>query len=278
MLDITTSANVAPGPGFALNLRLAQRDLVETAARSRFWMTLGWNDVLMRYRGSMLGPLWITLTNAAFVAGLGPLYASLFGLDLKSYLPFLAIGVIVWGFITGTLNDGCSVFMAAGPIMKQVRLPRLLHVMHAMWRNVITFAHNVPIFLVVMWYAEVPFGWGTLAIVPGIVIVVLCLTAWVVILAIACARFRDVVPIVGSVLSLAFFVTPVMWNPATQRVPQWLVWFNPFAALLELIRAPLLGQSVYWPVLGCALLATGVSVTVAALMLARYRAAIVYWI
>lgn len=278
MVDITTSGEGVRTFGVSRDLVLARRDLSEAIGLVSFWLKLGWTDVLMRYRGSLLGPLWITLTNAVFVAGLGPLYASLFGLQLKTYLPFLTFGVFIWGFLSATLNDGCLVFTAAGTVMKQVRLPRLLHVAHVMWRNIIIFGHNLPIFVFMMWYAEVPVGWHTIALLPGFLVVILFLTAWVVILGIACARFRDVVPIVNSVLSLAFFVTPVMWNPATQRVPQWFLWFNPLAAMIELIRAPLLGQTIAWQMVACALAATGASIAAATFMLARYRAAIVYWV
>src|SRR5438105_4857880 len=87
---------------------LAWLDFTHALKMSWFWLALGWNDILRRYRGSMLGPFWLTITVGAFIAGLGPLYAELFSLDVKQYLPFMALGVTTWWFITGTITDSCN--------------------------------------------------------------------------------------------------------------------------------------------------------------------------
>jgi lipopolysaccharide transport system permease protein len=63
-----------------------------------------------------------------------------------------------------------------------------------------------------------------------------------VLLGTLCARFRDIPPIVGSLLQMAFFVTPVIWKPELINAKrQWLLPLNPFNAMLEIVRAPLLG-------------------------------------
>lgn len=39
---------------------LAWNDLTQAIGLSCFWLALGWNDILQRYRGSILGPFWLT--------------------------------------------------------------------------------------------------------------------------------------------------------------------------------------------------------------------------
>ena len=56
-----------------------------------------------------------------------------------------------------------------------------------------------------------------------------------------CARFRDILPIVSSVMQIAFFVSPIIWNQDQLGSGQWVLPFNPFFSLLEIVRAPLLG-------------------------------------
>jgi len=94
-----------------------------------------------------------------------------------------------------------------------------------------------------------------------------------------CARFRDLSPIVTSVMQVAFFITPVIWIP--KSLPGYaasLLTFNPFAVFLSLVRDPLMGQPVpltYW------LIALAITVggwTVAFLAFARFRARITYWL
>ncbi len=257
---------------------LARADLREALAMSWFWLALGWNDILQRYRGSLLGPFWITLTTAIFIAGLGPLYARLFNLNMAEYLPFMAIGVTTWQFITGTINDGCATFLSSSHLMKQVRLPKLALLFRVIWRNIIAFLHNIPIYIVIFLFFDLPFNWHLLAIIPGFVIVTLNLTWMALIVAILCARFRDIAPIVGSVLQIGFFVTPVMWNYRTQRVDPWIVDINPFAALIELIRAPLMGDDVSSPLLLLSLITLVIGTALAALLFIRTRRNLVYWV
>ena len=52
----------------------------------------------------MLGPFWLTLSTAVMITSLGVLYAALFHLDTRSYLPFLALSQVLWCFISGLVK------------------------------------------------------------------------------------------------------------------------------------------------------------------------------
>ena len=257
---------------------LAWQDLVQALQQHWFWRELGWNDIVQRYRGSVLGPFWLTVTTGVFIAGLGPLYAALFGLDVKQYLPFMALGVLVWNFITGTISENCRAFIDAGSLMKQMKIPKMTIIFHILWRNVIVFAHNIPVYVAILFFCRISPNINMLNAIPGFIL--LCLNLlWIgVLLAIVCLRFRDVLQIVASILMLCFFFTPIMWNPKLQSINSWVVNANPFAALIELVRAPLLGGTVSAPLLTTALLSLVVGCTATTFVFARYRAQIIYWV
>lgn len=258
--------------------RLALLDLKEALRLSWFWLALGWLDILQRYRGSMLGPFWLTLTTAAFIAGLGPLYAKLFNLDMAQYLPYLAIGFTAWGFINGTIADCCNAFIVAGDSLKQMKLPRLALLFQVIWRNIIVFAHSLPIFAVVLLFLGPTFSPVMLLAIPGFVLVVLNLVWIGLVVAILCTRFRDIGPIITSVMQIAFFLTPVMWDHRSQRVSEVYVAINPFASYIELIRAPLLEKAPDLIFVAAALGTLVVGSICAALMFIRSRRRIVYWV
>jgi ABC-type polysaccharide/polyol phosphate export permease len=259
-------------------LTLAWMDLCDAIRLSWFWLALGWNDILQRYRGSILGPFWLTITTGVFIAGLGPLYARLFSLDMEQYLPFMALGVTTWNFITGTINDSCNAFIASAHMMRQMRLPRLALLFQVVWRSMISFLHNLPIYAVLFLCFDVPIGVNTLAVIPGFLILSLNLIWMGLIVAIVCSRFRDIAPIVGSMLQIGFFITPVMWNHRLQSVDPLLVNINPFAAFIEVVRAPLMGESASPPLLYLALGCLPVGYMVAAILFVRCRREIVYWV
>jgi hypothetical protein len=71
-----------------------------------------------------------------------------------------------------------------------------------------------------------------------------------------CARFRDIPPIVGSVLQIGFFVTPIIWLPSQLGADDHWLLLNPFFDLLEVVRKPLLGATAgvhVWPARTCGL-------------------------
>ena len=275
VLDVHPSLTLAPAPS---QTALALFDLIQGARAHHLWHVLGWQDIRQRYRRSVLGPFWLTLSMGALVAALGTLYGMLFKVEMAAYVPHLALGFIVWALISGVITDGCNVFINAESIIKQVGLPLSIHAYRLLWRNLLILFHNAAVFVVVAAIFGVWPGWAGFLALPGLAL--LCLNGlWaVLLLGIISARFRDVPPIVGSIVRICFFVTPIIWMP--ELVPQraMVLEFNPFYHLVEVVRAPLLGElptvSSWIAVL---------SMTVGGWVLAfaffrRYRRRIAYWV
>jgi lipopolysaccharide transport system permease protein len=102
----------------------------------------------------------------------------------------------------------------------------------------------------------------------------------VLILAIICARYRDLPQMINSVLQVIFYLTPIMWLPSLlpARAGVYLLDWNPVFHMLEIVRAPLLGQlpsSANWMVAGGMAVAGWI---VAVLVFARYKRRIAYWL
>lgn len=199
------------------------------------------HDIRMRYRGSILGPWWITLSMGFLIAGMSVLYASLMNLELKAYVPWLACGIVVWGLITSTLTEGCDAFIGGGPIIRQSATPIFTFVLRTLTRNLMVFGHNVVIVAVVavifgFWKDIRPFE-----VLLGLAAVLANLSWIVALIALASARFRDVPQIVASILQIALFLTPVFWHTEQLTGRPAILWLNPFYYLLEVIRAPLVG-------------------------------------
>ncbi|WP_296188671.1 ABC transporter permease [Pseudomonas sp. UBA1879] len=242
------------------------------------WYLLALHDVKGRYRRSVIGPFWITLTSLFFVGGLGLVYSRLLNLDLKEYLPFLACGIIAWTFILTFINEGASAIINSGHIIKQISMPVLTHIMRVAFRNTLIFLHSWIILIpLLMWYGYLTW-FGLLCSILGIALVVFTLTPFATLLAVICARYRDVLPMVASALQLLFFVTPVMWHPSQLAGLSEVICYNPFVYFIDLIREPML-NGVFPAASAGLVFAMGVVLWIAALAtLFINRKHIPYWI
>jgi ABC-type polysaccharide/polyol phosphate export permease len=230
--------------GALFEVDMALRDLRASFQRMGLAWSLASHDVVSRYRGSILGPFWITLSMGLMVAGIGLLNARLFHASLRDFIPFVATGIVFFGVISAIINEGCETFVQAAGMLSQTSLPMFTFVWRTVLRNLINLGHNVVIIVGVLVY----FGFWRTANLPVAVLGLLMLlvnASWVgMLVAIASARFRDIPQIVGSVMQFALFMTPVWWQPARLGAAHPLLQFNPFYHMLEAVRAPLLGEHV----------------------------------
>lgn len=263
---------------FANGLKLAFADIAKGIEASSLWSVLAWQDIRQRYRRSVLGPFWLTISTGVMVVALGVVYAGLFHDSIERHLPFVAVGMTVWAFISAVLNESCATFVVAEGMMKQTRLPLSIHVYRMVWRNVIIFGHNALILLIVYWIYGPGLRWQLLQ--TPLALAVLALNGvWIgLVFGIVCARFRDVGPILANFVQLSFFVTPIMWRSEQLGPRAWIAHYNPFYHAIEILRAPLMGLQtplISWAVV---LTITLVGFACALLCLARFRHRVVYWV
>src|SRR5215211_7702231 len=105
--DADESFTTSPVPAF---WRTIERDVLAGIRAWPLWTMLGWNDIRQRYRRSVLGPFWMTISMGVFIMLLGVIYSRIFHLPIDQYLPFLTIGYITWGFISQTTVESCNAF------------------------------------------------------------------------------------------------------------------------------------------------------------------------
>lgn len=257
---------------------LAWQDLKGGLQRSWMWSALALQDIKLRYRGSVLGPFWLTISMLVMVAGMGLIYARLFSVHIDTYLPYLALGLIIWQFLAALITEGCETFLREQSVIQQVPIPYSTHAYRAVCRNLIVFAHNIAIVPLVMLFFEIVPDWRLIEVIPA-VFVLSVNGLWISIgLGLLSTRFRDIPPIVGSFLQVLFFLTPVIWPIDTLGEWRWVATYNPFFAAIDVVRAPFLGTDpveTSWPIL-LALTLIGGGATFA--LFARFRERISYWI
>jgi ABC-2 type transport system permease protein/lipopolysaccharide transport system permease protein len=260
------------------NVRLAWRDIGNGWRGRELWVTIGLHDLRQRYRRSMLGPFWITISMGIMVSALGLLYGKIFGMDLEVYLPYLACGFVTWAFISGLILDGCKSFIDSERMIRQMAVPLSTFVYQVVWINLLVFAHNIWIFVLIAIIFGVNPGWNALLALPAIALLSLNGVALGIFLGLLSARFRDIPLIVASVVQVMFFITPVIWKPDMLPGRALVLHLNPFYHLVEIFRGPLLGHVPTAENWLAVVLVTLVSWVLAMTFYTVYRWRIAYWV
>jgi ABC-2 type transport system permease protein len=286
-------------------------DIRDGLRERELWSHLGWQDIKQRYRRSVLGPFWITISQGVLAIGLGLLYALLFKLYTPVFLPFIATGFIVWGFISGCLTEGMEAFITNEGLIKHLPAPLTVYVLRTVWRQTLMLAHNLIVYVVIVLifigtlshpYALTQHGlcsdsphaichpgldWNMFSAIPAFVLLAVNALWLTLFLGVISTRFRDFPQLIGSIIQLLFYLTPIVW-PIDQLYAggnrdsvSWalnVVYLNPFYHFVQIIRAPLIGQAVsIWSwvvVLGITVVGWGFAL----LVMRNYRSRVSYWV
>lgn len=260
--------------------RAAAGDVAEGIRRWRSWTYLAVESVKNQYRRTVIGPWWLTLQTAVYVVALGILFGSIFRQPLDQFLPYVGAGVIGFYLLAGLTRQGADVFVDNASTITSTRQPLSVLVFRAAMVELLQFGHNMVIVGALIAFGFVPLGPKLLLVVPAVLIILLNGLAVGLWLGPTVARFRDVGPLVASILQAMIFFTPVFWrvdelNPDSRSA---MVAWNPFAHLLGLFRDPLLGE------LPSALTWTGVAAVTASNVIlgcwvfSRARSRLPYWV
>ena len=243
-------------------------------------MSLGWQDVKQAYRRSAVGPFWVTLGMAVQVLAIGLVFGLIFGTPMRDFLPFLAASLILWAFLSSSILDGSMAFVSGEAILRQLPIPQYVHILRSIWKNILLLAHNIVILpIVFLVFLKAP-TWNLLLVVPGFLLSTLFLYAGTFILAFVTTRFRDMQQIIGSVMTVMFYVTPVIWQPSLipSGTAHLLLGLNPFYHFLQIMRLPILGQAPTFENWALSITMTLIAGSVAYLASNKYKNRLAYWV
>ncbi len=223
-------------------ISLAWQDFIYAAGHHRIWMELSWSEVKQRYRRSVIGPWWISLSMLIFIIAMGEVYSRLFHEQLRDYIPFFTAGFLVWVFINTCINDSIEVFKQNSSFIKQIKLPYNLYIFKHISRQIIFLGHNMVVYVLVMLYFKINPGWNFFWVIPGFIILVINMYWISLLITLLSTRFRDTGPLINSCVQIAFFITPISWMPKLLS-NSIILKVNPFVYFLGAVRNPLLGTS-----------------------------------
>jgi lipopolysaccharide transport system permease protein len=230
-----------------------------------------------RYRGSLLGAAWLLLLP---LVQLGVL-AWVFGHVLPArasggalpYAAFLALGLWPWNLFANAANRGVTALTDNAALIGKVAVPHALYIDARVAGSVLLdLGGFVVVLLALPLFAVQLHGSGLPVLLPALAVVALWGLAAARLLAVLQVFLRDIATVIGQLLVLGFFLTPVLYDRSAlpTAAARWLV-LNPIAAPVEALRAALTGQPVHWPALGLSALAAVLALLAAHAFLRKAR-------
>jgi len=224
------------------------KSLFEALTYWRVWFLAAIYKVVLGYRRTWMGTFWLMITMVLVVAVKGLLLGDVMNVPSTRYLPSLAMGMALWGLISGLMTGGASAFIGYRSIITQSRYPLFVPVLANMTACLFTFTHHlIAMFCVVLLFVQpnwidIPLGFAAIALmlINGVGIGYL--------LAHICTRYRDIDSLVKSVMAVLFILTPVLWVPEQlgEGPKKLIMECNPFYHMLETLRDPFVGQPIEW--------------------------------
>jgi lipopolysaccharide transport system permease protein len=208
-----------------------------------------WRDFVATYKQTILGPAWHLLrpllTTLVFTVVFGRI-ARLPTDGAPAFL-FYMTGQVTWAYFSGTLDAVAKTFVSNAPLMGKVYFHRLAIPVSLVLSNLVTFAIQFGLLLVLVILHGTTGGGVPLAsdvvLLPGLVALLAgyALACGILICALT-VRYRDLHHVITLSLQLLMYVTPVLYPAsAVPRQYAWLATLNPLSSVLEAVRRVLLG-------------------------------------
>jgi lipopolysaccharide transport system permease protein len=212
-------------------------------------------ELAARYRGSALGFLWSLLNPLLLLLVYATVFRFVFAprADVRPYALFLFGGVLAWGFVSSSLLDAIETFRSNGPLLRKTTVAPEVFPAAAVLARLVHLVLALPVLGAAIVFAALRGGVapGAAVVEFPIVLALLALTVFGAALAVSAlaVHFGDVRDVVANLLTLAFFVTPVLYP--TESVPErwrWLLRLNPFASFFSGVHDTLFRfRPVAWP-------------------------------
>ena len=223
------------------------RDLRESVRHPEFWAFSSWLDVVCKYRRTRLGLLWMFLPMAIWITVLGNFYAAVMGHPKEEYLPYLGVGYLLWRYVVMCTNEAVGVLRTHKPFILDGRTRLTDFVLRTIAKASLYFVVGAMVIVVVLLWSPAVRWESMLTAFLTLPVFLANMVWWVFVMALFGARYPDTGEAIGTVLILGFLLTPILW--VGERFPIGsvggiLVRLNPAFHLIELVRAPILGQAV----------------------------------
>lgn len=222
----------------------------------------GKRDILLRYRQTAVGVVWVLLQPLASAGVFSIIFGSIASLpsDGVPYFLFSYVSMLAWNLFNAVVSRSSSSLVANQALVAKVFFPRLLVPVATTMSVLVDFAVSLALGIVLLLIYGVNPGWGLLFVPVWTLLILIGGLGLGLAASAIMVKYRDVAYVLPWLLQLGLYASPVAY--ALSAVPsqyQWLFAANPLTWLLEGFRFSLLGTAVppWWQTIGALVVCLG---------------------
>lgn len=227
-------------------------------------------DLKVRYRRSAFGFLWTMLQPLLMMLVFTMVFASIFGSDRPGYWIYALAGILFWNFFSQSIVASMNSLRGNAQLLQKLPVPKIVFPLATVISGVINLALAlIPLFVILLLTGHRP-GWAILFLPAAILLAALFTLGAGLLLSPLAVFFSDVVELIGVLLTLLMYLTPVIYP--YEIVPEkvrWIVRFNPLRSILEIFRDPIYLQKI--PPMGHIAVSAGIAILALAIGIWAFR-------
>src|SRR5690606_12142004 len=158
---------------------------------------------------------------------------------MAEFALYVTLGFGLWTFISTAIVEACQCYIHSANWVLGSNIPYPVFFLQMLFRNWLVFLLILMVMGVALAWQRSGWSMVMLTALPGLVVFMFTPIWMAAILAPMCARHRDLMHAVQTVVRLLFFATPIIWmpefNPMLNRIAQ----YNLLTHYIEIVREPL---------------------------------------
>jgi len=210
-------------------------------------------DLRARYKGSTLGYLWTQIAPLGMMMVYVIVFSFLLPNGLAMFPVFVIVGLLPWNYTAEAVLNGTRSIIDNAALVKKVYFPREVLPLVAVGSSLLNFILSLPMMMLVIIVVQLTtlgrlnLSWSIVYLPVIMVLQTIFLTGLALLLGAGAVFFRDVVHLIGIVINIWFFLTPIIYPLSTiseglaARVIRWI---NPLASIIEFYREIIYGNPV----------------------------------
>lgn len=222
-------------------MKMKNYDLAIGLKKRHIWFNIAKTEIKFKFKRTKLGPLWITIGTAIFIAVLSVITGAFFADDINLRVPYITTGLIIWSFVFNCLNESAGVFSGRVGLIQNIPMEKSILIYIMICKAIFIFLFNFILYILCVIFLEIEINYNSFFALPGFFLLILNVFFISCIISILTTRFRDLAPITTSIMTVLFFLTPIWWNVEYFPSRAKFVNYNLFYHYLETTRKPLLG-------------------------------------